>query len=796
MDNTKGITGNYDVTPSVRKGKNYLLAIGINEYVHCRKLNNAVKDVRDFIALMTSKYLFEDDYITTLFDDEATSRKIVHTFRSLAQKITPDDNFIVYFSGHGEFDKVLQQGYWIPVNAERGEIDDYLPNSTVRDVLNAINSHHTFLIADSCFSGSLFSSRDANRDISQRLETEPSRWGLTSGRNEVVSDGLPDTNSPFAEKLLSLLRKSDKPMGAAELCARMMEIVAANAQQTPRGEPLKIKGHEGGQFFFHPKNNEAEDWANVDKTSVTALKNFEKKHPLSKYGAEIAVFMQKIAEKEAETQRIAEVKRKADAEKQAYNRAIAHPTAYNLNLFLKNYPLSTYAESIEKRLAEAEEEAAWKEAKNQNSITAYRGFMRRYPQSGLAVEAQKRIETKEAELEAEKMRRQNAEKEAIERKQQAEKEAADKLKAAEAKAEQERQKKIWETEAAQLKADRDKAERERTEKERLAQQERERIEKAEKERIEKLNREKVERERVEKERLEKEKQAAKPTVEIGSSGNEPSSKRNWYIGGGVMAIIIASVFMMNRPTTSNDTPSVKTEVVQDQTPYRAVAAAKQLEPDMVNVKGGTFKMGSNESDSEKPVHDVTLKDFKIGKYEITQWQWREVMGSDPSELRFKGCDDCPVENVSWDDIQEFLKKLNAKTGKKYRLPTEAEWEYAARGGANTQGFSYSGGGDLKSVAWYDDNSGNKTHPIGQKQANELGIYDMSGNVWEWCNDWYDTYSSAAISNPKGAATGSYRVYRGGSWLHGAYGCRPTYRYLDPPTDRNGYLGFRVCSSLQ
>ena len=256
MDNTKGLKRISQETPSVNRGKNYLLAIGINDYAHCPKLNNAVKDVSDFIALMTTKYQFEATNITTLFDAEATSRRIVHAFRDLVKKVGVDDNLIIYFSGHGEFDKVLQQGYWISVDAEKGEFSDYLPNSTIIDVLNAIGSRHTLLIADSCFSGTLFSSRDVNRDISQRLEIEPSRWGLASGRNEIVSDGQPNSNSPFADKLLDLLRRNDKSLGAAELCAKMMEIVAANAQQTPRGEPLKIKGHDGGQFFFHAKDRQ------------------------------------------------------------------------------------------------------------------------------------------------------------------------------------------------------------------------------------------------------------------------------------------------------------------------------------------------------------------------------------------------------------------------------------------------------------------------------------------------------------------------------------------------------------
>ncbi len=206
----------------------------------------------------------------------------------------------------------------------------------------------------------------------------------------------------------------------------------------------------------------------------------------------------------------------------------------------------------------------------------------------------------------------------------------------------------------------------------------------------------------------------------------------------------------------------------------SVHSQKSFEPELVFVEGGTFQMGSSSGESdEKPVHSVTLSAFNIGKYEVTQAQWKAVMGSNPSY--FSGCDNCPVENVSWNDVQEFILKLNAQTGKNYRLPTEAEWEYAARGGKQSRGYTYSGSNDLGSVAWYSDNSGSKTHAVGGKQANELGIYDMSGNVWEWCSDWYGNYNSYSETNPAGASSGQYRVLRGGSWFNNANFCRTAFR---------------------
>ena len=221
--------------------------------------------------------------------------------------------------------------------------------------------------------------------------------------------------------------------------------------------------------------------------------------------------------------------------------------------------------------------------------------------------------------------------------------------------------------------------------------------------------------------------------------------------------------------------------------------------DMVRVEAGTFTMGATPEMKdpdydydEKPTHQVTLtNDYYIGKYEVTQALWQAVMGSNPS--KFKG-DNLPVENVSWKDCQEFLSKLNNTTGKTFRLPTEAEWEYAARGGKKNRGYLYSGSNNISDVAWYSDNSDNKTHAVGFKQANELGIYDMSGNVYEWCQDRKGSYSSSSQVNPTGAASGSYRVRRGGYWSSSARYCRSSDRSSSSPGYRDFDLGLRLVLS--
>ena len=213
---------------------------------------------------------------------------------------------------------------------------------------------------------------------------------------------------------------------------------------------------------------------------------------------------------------------------------------------------------------------------------------------------------------------------------------------------------------------------------------------------------------------------------------------------------------------------------------------------MVYVVGGSFQMGSKKGDNdEKPIHTVSISSFFMDKTEVTQAQYRKVIGKNPS--RFSGCDDCPVENVSWHDANAYAKKV----GK--RLPTEAEWEYAARGGSVGSPTTYAGSNNIDAVAWYDDNSGNKTHPVAQKQANELGLYDMSGNVWEWCSDWYDDdyYGRSPKNDPEGPSSGSYRVLRGGSCHDASSKCRSSLRLrLYPGYGYGYYYGFRCVRDLK
>ncbi len=273
----------------------------------------------------------------------------------------------------------------------------------------------------------------------------------------------------------------------------------------------------------------------------------------------------------------------------------------------------------------------------------------------------------------------------------------------------------------------------------------------------------------------------------------------WIVGAvAFVALVVGLLWTANSGQSSQDGDKASLDGEQTnnytELPAEQKAIIQNLINNMVPVEGGTFMMGAtpeqgnyNYVEDAKPAHKVTLPSFFIGKYEVTQEEWEAVMDGNPSSHKSAKL---PVEFVNWYDSQEFIRKLNQMTGKHFRLPTEAEWEYAARGGIRSRGYKYAGSDNLNDVAWYSVNSDLETHPVGQKKPNELGLYDMSGNVYEWCQDWYGDYSSSSQTNPSGQDSGSFRVYRSSCCII-VEDCRVWVRGRIEPGRRLNYLGFRL-----
>jgi formylglycine-generating enzyme required for sulfatase activity len=293
-----------------------------------------------------------------------------------------------------------------------------------------------------------------------------------------------------------------------------------------------------------------------------------------------------------------------------------------------------------------------------------------------------------------------------------------------------------------------------------------------------------------------------------------------YFSASVLHIVEASQGQGTREKYQTVSDGLKLMPKIAQTLTGGAAPVRNVPANMALVEGGTFQMGStNGGNDEKPVHTVTVKSFYMGKYVVTQKEWRDIMGTTVAQQRdmeerswtlYGTGDNYPMYYVNWYEAVEYCNRLSLKEGlvpayrgsgdsitcdfnaTGYRLPTEAEWEYAAKGGnKNFLSYEYAGGNSVDRVAWYDGNSGSSTHPVGTKQPNDLDLYDMSGNLWEWCWDWYERYSSGSQTDPRGASSGTHRILRGGSWGNSAAGVRSACRANNSPSSRGSLMGFRL-----
>ncbi len=887
---------------SLQRGDNHLFVIGINAYRQLGKLENAVRDAQAFRDVLLERYRFEASHVTELYDAQANRRNIMRELRGLVGELKPEDSLIIYFSGHGHFDPVLQEGHWVPVDATYDVIDDYIPYNFLQQIARAIPARHLLMIVDSCYSGAvLVRERDA---VKERFERDPSRWLIASGRNEVVPDGsLIDRNhSPFAKELLDLLRNySEEGLTTQMLIARLTENVSYNSKQTPIGQALQAVGHQGGQFVFYPRKNEARDWATAQQTNtVAAYSQFLQSYPQSAHADEAAWQLASLQHT-----------------KSAYRQYIDHGG-------------NQVQEAIQ-RLGSIEEKEKFERAKRKGE-SALLKFMVDFPQSDFRAQAQAeiaRIRAREREPEALRDRQDGGTKEARARKAP-EQQAQERQQAKEEALRRKEEKRAaavpllqrppvrygliglpililliwgipklrgsktnpadWQTYSRLIqKADstfqvgRNTHDLKTVEHARNLYTEAKRLTDSPKpkERIQAVNK----WVRTYNDSLKKPVATAPQTNGLERTGTEdiPSQDpvqllieqgyrivSNWHqevaiyekgSSNKVMGLVNKDAQLLGTPyykveelangyaifhkggkrgyldlqgkevvaarfdaawpfdrsgqakvKEGSKTFYINTSGVCVKGCEEAVAATTPTPidqipiPKMKRIAGGTFLMGDTNSspEDEKPVHKVTVNSFEIGVYEVTQKEWKAVMGSNPSYFK---CDNCPVELVSWDNVQKYIRKLNQLTSSNFRLPTEAEWEYAAGGGMidrNSDGsrkYTFAGGDNLDSYGWNKSNSGSKTHPIGQKRPNGLGLYDMSGNVWEWCQDWYgsDYYSTCnslgTVSNPQGPNSSTGRVLRGGSWDSGAFFYRVADRYGISPDHRNSDYGFRLARTL-
>ena len=727
-------------------GNNYLFAIAIDKYQYAPTLSNCVRDAKGFIEILTSKYDFEpknDDkqLIFTLFNEEATRGNILTKLKDLRKVITPSDNLILYYSGHGEIDG--DTGFWVPVGAHPDRDYEFVSTLDITGRLDAIHSFHTFLLVDACFSGSLFTTY---KSLKKGIESNPSRWGLAASHSrEVALDGRSGENSPFADRLLKILRDSSSDFGVQKLCADLIEEVqrVTNGKQTPVFQPLNVKGHELGQYVFHLKKDETADWKMaVDKNTVEAYGKYLATYPKGKYrneaekridGWNAGALWSKIEtapdanlwEISKKTRLIDEYIEKYRGEKQ-YMKVLqegkkltwkkkflnGRGDKYALLGFIAENP-PFFKEEAEKILRE------WKQKEEIADIAsaAEKGKTRQA--------AQKREEALRQKMEQERLQ-----KEATLRKQK-QKELRRKKEIEAKRKEKEKKPSFFKKYAKQVataliaifilllgsqlipdnignkffltenNGQIEEKETPATKAEiifnQLLTEATDFFEKKDFANAKKKYQEAITaaedfdfdiqkaKDGIKNCDAELKKIAEKQSVkEKENNYNKWEKKGDDAYNNGDYKKAKAAYEMAK---TYSNTTAVINKITSCIEKLSLPSAIIALENNMVGIPAGSFTMGctseqSNCSNDEKPTQKVTVSSFKLNKYEVTQEEWLAVMGKNPS--KFEGCNKCPVELVSWDGVQEFIKKLNKMTGERYRLPTEAEWEYAARGRAKLQ----------------------------------------------------------------------------------------------------------------
>ena len=363
------------------KGKNYLFVIGIDQYEHWKPLNNAVKDVTDIADVLTARYQFEPDHVIMIVDGEATEDGIRKALIDVKRKITSDDNLIVCFSGHGHYDEDLEEGYWVPVDAQKAKPSDYISNSDLLKWIRSIQTHHTLVLVDACFSGTLVT-QSRSEVLSERF---PSSRIFASGRNEVVDDGVAGENSPFAQAILGKLQhNNDRVLRASDVISHVFKSVEAKKGQVPIEGRIKDASDEGGEFVFHLKATEEEIWKSVMAHDTA-----------DEYRRYCEFFPDGTYREEAES-RIRQLTDDA-----AWKEASRRNTADSLTGYLESHPEGKHYDKALEALNTIEEETAWQSTRTKGTLGAYLEFLRRFPNSGKSKEAKRQINLLKSDQESE-----------------------------------------------------------------------------------------------------------------------------------------------------------------------------------------------------------------------------------------------------------------------------------------------------------------------------------------------------------------------------------------------------------
>lgn len=1008
-----------------KQGINHLLVIAVNAYEHAPKLSNCVRDAQAFIDVLVSKYDFLEKNVIRLFDEEATKANIFRRLQKLRLDIKEEDNLLIYFAGHGDFDKAGGVGYLVPVEARPGEHWNFLSNEDFLSLIRSIRSFHTFLLMDSCFSGTLFRNiGDSSTMLAENVERFPSRWGLAAGMIEEVEDGWHGDNSPFAKAVLQYLETNkNAKFPVSELVQYVKRVIPRNAKQTPIGGPLFKVGDLDGEFSFHLKKDEAADWKKACETdNIEAYLLYLAVYPDGKHKAKAEQFIQRL--KAAESwqniqkaatenewqihQKIRLIDHYIDQFKgeKNYNEAIDLGELLEAQVeFLKaknsKFALLRFVQKDTPFKQEGEKMLA--EWNKREDLDAKRLQEERQREAALKKEEEARIQ-KEQREEQKKVaasmmaERERLQKEQIQKENKLKKEpakqhipvqpsfsapkshvnqpsffqkygkwiglallflgtvfiifklsggkeeesslypvknpkgefgyisrvgvmikhqytTAEKFKNGKAKVTRGQEtffinekgdcvdncpkmyryslhgkyavknasgKMLTDTiyddvgfygegfiavrkndkwgyvnekgaEAIPLIYDEvdyangfvkgqswvrqgndefyiDETGQQIKEDSSLTVEDNTVVEKKKKEMLPPSLDYTFSGDKL---RITIKNGSPPFTIRLTKSGNEKFKK-----------IIQADNLTINITSFRHDAGKYGIEIEDDagkkdvvtvpidapekeKSPVITTPSSSGTIPDdnTVFVQGGTFTMGctseqgSECQEDEKPDHQVKVNSFYLDKYEVTNAHFCSFLNEEGNkteggktwlDISSEYCNievesgnyrpksgyvNHPVVEVTWYGAAAYCKWRSKKTGKKYRLPTEAEWEYAARGGSKSKNNKYAGSNDPGSVAWYSENSGSKTHEVGKKSSNELGLYDMSGNVWEWCSDWYDgnyyaNFSGSVANNPKGPSGGDYRVLRGGSWSSYTGLCRVSLRGRDIPNGSYSNLGFR------